>query len=291
MKKIALYTILSLLIASPAFALASPDGDPGGSTGSNVGETDCTTQPECANLGYTTDATCDEGAFIYCPYDTSYKKCIPNAVTSAEIDCAELGFTTENKADWCDKIVKCPTDSSYTLCAKNITCAEGEALIGSDCKTIYSSCSAAGLLSFAECNTAGYTCGALRTIYTSADGTTMACYLGKTAKSCPAGYTTGAASSCSKTPDGGTCSDGYMLLFSTEYYAGDSACKACTCKPELDLKPSTGCNCTSAKPYYVNGVCRADCPGHAQGLECFMCAINQEYVDPSLGSHSGGSND
>ena len=277
MKKIALYTILSLLIASPAFALASPDGEPGGSTGSNVGETDCTTQPECANLGYTTDATCDEGAFIYCPYDTSYKKCIPNAVTSAEIDCAELGFTTENKADWCDKIVKCPTDSSYTLCAKNITCAEGEALIGSDCKTIYSSCSAAGLLSFGECNTAGYTCGALRTIYTSADGTTMACYLGKTAKSCPAGYTTGAASSCSKTPDGGTCSNGYILMFSTEYYAGDSACSACTCALEPNVKPSTGCNCTSAKPYYVNGVCRADCPAPA-GQQCFMCNFMDEVV-------------
>lgn len=279
MKKIALCMALSFVLASPAIAAtASPGGD---------ASTDCTSQPTCVSMGYSTDATCDNGSFIYCPYDISYKKCIPS--TSAAIDCEAEGFTTEDKTSWCSKVVKCSANNNYTLCAKNITCGEGEALIGADCQPIYASCSAANLLSYSECNTTGYTCGLARIIYTSADGTTATCYSGKIAKSCPAGYTTGTASSCTRTMDGGTCSNGYILMYSTDYYSGDTACSGCTCKLELN-KPSTGCNCTQDKPYYVNGVCRADCPGHAIGQECFMCAVLDEYVREDGESCPGGAN-
>lgn len=276
MKKFALCMALSFVLASPAFAGASKDGDT--TTGSSTtASTDCTSQPTCVSMGYSTDATCDNGSFIYCPYDISYKKCIPNGGV-AKTDCAAEGFTKEDKTSWCSKVVKCSADNSYTLCAKNITCASGEALIGTDCKPIYASCSAANLLSYSECNTKGYTCGLAQIIYTSADGSTTTCYNGKVAKACPAGYTTGTASSCTRTMDGGTCSNGYGLLYSIDYYSGDTACSGCTCKLEFN-KPSTGCNCPSSdKPYWVDGRCSATCPGHAQGLECFRCDIVDREV-------------
>ena len=72
----------------------------------------CTTQPTCEQLGYSksVDSNCDD--YILCPFDTSYKKCI-----TGKVDCAELGFTQDDKSEWCNKIVTCQTDSSYTLCA------------------------------------------------------------------------------------------------------------------------------------------------------------------------------
>ena len=122
MKKIALCMALSFVLASPAFAATSPDSD---------ASTDCTSQPTCVSMGYSTDATCDNGSFIYCPYDISYKKCIPS--TSAAIDCEAEGFTTEDKTSWCSKVVKCSANNNYTMCAKIITCGDGEALIGAEC--------------------------------------------------------------------------------------------------------------------------------------------------------------
>ena len=77
----------------------------------------CTTQPTCEQLGYSksVDANCDD--YILCPFDTSYKKCI-----TGKVDCAELGFTQDDKSEWCNKIVTCQTDSSYTLCAATENC-------------------------------------------------------------------------------------------------------------------------------------------------------------------------
>ena len=77
----------------------------------------CTTQPTCEQFGYSksVDANCDD--YILCPFDTSYKKCI-----TGKVDCAELGFTQDDKSEWCNKIVTCQTDSSYTLCAATENC-------------------------------------------------------------------------------------------------------------------------------------------------------------------------
>lgn len=78
---------------------------------SNAADDSCKEMPSCENLGYVKDLVCEQNTSISCPYDASYKKCVNN-------DCEELGYTKTDKKTWCKDIVPCPTDSSYTLCAK-----------------------------------------------------------------------------------------------------------------------------------------------------------------------------
>ena len=72
---------------------------------------DCDTAPTCEELGYTTedDPYCAEKGYMYCPLDHSYKKCV-------NMDCVKLGFTEDDKSSWCNKLIKCKGDTSYTLC-------------------------------------------------------------------------------------------------------------------------------------------------------------------------------
>ena len=95
---------------------------------------------------------------------------------------------------------------------------------------------------------------------------------------CPLGYAT-SADSCLRTPDGLTCADVYTLAIEGNYYSGTKKCGKCQCSLILSGgNLSQGCPCTAAKPYYVNGVCSATCPGHSMGLECFMCSIAGDIV-------------
>ena len=133
MKKFALCMALSFVLASPAIALTSPDGE------TSTDDLNCITQPTCAELGYevaTALSACTNGSWLSCPFDSTYKKCVPNGGSEAEIDCDTLGFTTSDKTSWCKNIVKCPADASYTLCSSAITCASGETLIGGSCQTV-----------------------------------------------------------------------------------------------------------------------------------------------------------
>ena len=75
----------------------------------------CVSQPSCQSLGYSKTETCSNGTFIYCPFDTSYKKCI-----SKGINCEELGFTTDDKSTWCGNIIKCPNNEQLTTCSAEI---------------------------------------------------------------------------------------------------------------------------------------------------------------------------
>ena len=74
----------------------------------------CTILPTCEDLGYTKGYTkecgTDENNYILCPYDREYRKC-------ANYSCAGLGFTEDDKTEWCETIVKCKFDATYTLCA------------------------------------------------------------------------------------------------------------------------------------------------------------------------------
>ncbi|MBQ2811075.1 MAG: hypothetical protein IJF12_02790, partial [Alphaproteobacteria bacterium] len=42
----------------------------------------------------------------------SYTAC----TTQEELNCAELGYTTDDKSDWCSSIITCPNDSTLTAC-------------------------------------------------------------------------------------------------------------------------------------------------------------------------------
>lgn len=92
-----LYGVLGLILAHPAYA-----------------NLDCVEQPTCSELGYSNTESCITGGFIVCPFDPTYKKCVPERP-----DCEALGFTDTNKSTWCEgeNLIKCPTDTSYTLCA------------------------------------------------------------------------------------------------------------------------------------------------------------------------------
>ena len=101
-----LFGALTLLSASSALALTCAN-DYGSSAGC---ASNTTAAGDCATLGYSKDNVDGCEHYLYCPFDTSYKRC-------ASFDCAALGFTKEDKSKWCNKIVTCQTDSSYTLCS------------------------------------------------------------------------------------------------------------------------------------------------------------------------------
>ena len=280
MKKIALYTVLSLLMASPAFAATSPDG--------LTSDAECISQPSCADLGYSTTATCNSGSFIYCPFDSSYKKCIPEDGVAEEMNCEALGFTTSDKTSWCKRVVKCPADDAYTLCDAQISCEANEFLIGGKCERYYASCSAAGLMASTECNTNAWTCALPTTIYTSAEADTTVCYRSKMAKACPTGYAISAAF-CLSSATGEVCENGFnfLALANPTDYSGDNACGKCSCKlPEIDnggFTPVTTDCCTLGYKYNVDGNCTNTCP-YTDGRYCITCANGKEtVVTPTLG--------
>ena len=74
----------------------------------------CTSLPDCEKLGYYLgyNAACgtDDSRYIFCPYDVRYRKCV-------NYDCANMGFTADDKSAWCRNIVTCKFDEAYTLCA------------------------------------------------------------------------------------------------------------------------------------------------------------------------------
>ena len=243
----------------------------------------------CAALGYT-EATCSDD-WIACPFNSNIKKCISSdcytyqgfCTDQTPTFCATLGYTdTSCTGDW----LACPLNAKAKKCLPTPAtieeepddCPSGQALINGACKTIHANCAAAGLYTQAECSATGYICGlGSTTIYTSATGTTATCYT-RLNDLCPLGYAT-SASSCLTTPDGLTCAEGYLLSIEGNYYSGSKKCGKCECSLILSGgNLSQGCPCTSDKPYYVNGACSATCPGHAMGLECFMCSLAGEYV-------------
>lgn len=76
---------------------------------------DCNAVPDCFDLGFSLEDEegCPENGYIYCPFNSTYKKCVSFQTT----DCEELGFNQSDKSAWCASEVKCPKDETYTLCA------------------------------------------------------------------------------------------------------------------------------------------------------------------------------
>ncbi len=72
---------------------------------------DCQSVPDCEDLGFSKKdvADCPEDGYIYCPFDLNYKKCINS--------CEKMGFTKDDKSEWCPQIVRCLNGEAYTLCA------------------------------------------------------------------------------------------------------------------------------------------------------------------------------
>lgn len=79
-------------------------------------ELQCEPVPDCEELGYKQEVDCPNGAYVACPFNAAYKKCVNQS-------CADLGFSTTDKSRWCKVVVTCPTDLAYTLCAEPDPCA------------------------------------------------------------------------------------------------------------------------------------------------------------------------
>lgn len=279
MKKFFLF--LCIIYASPVLALTCLNdySDGVGCDGNSNSAGDC------ATLGYSTDDVSGCNQYLYCPFNKSYKRCV-SITSSNAVDCTDLGFTAQDKSEWCSKIVKCKDNEALTLCAQNLTCASNEILINGECKPVYTSCSAAGYFAQSEC-TAGYTCSSEVVIYTSNTGTTTTCYKSKLPKICYPGYAT-TASNCRMTPDGETCGN-YILLRpialdgtepTTTHYAGDEACWECKCGIVKDdcfgsTSCPTGATCskcqnTSGTTLYTVTSCAT---GYVKdGNSCYDCA-------------------
>lgn len=80
---------------------------------------------DCSTLGYSTADVDGCEHYLYCPFNTIYKKCVAGGNA---LNCAELGYTNEDKSEWCSNIITCPNDNSLTACTTEsedvINCAE-----------------------------------------------------------------------------------------------------------------------------------------------------------------------
>lgn len=128
----------------------------------------CGTQPSCADLGYSKASLTGCADIIYCPFDTSYKKCV--TPKSADDQCGAYGLNScpaNANCDYCAtayKIVGC--DSGYTLTNNTCVCATScankisQSSIPANATATTQSCTACGVTSNIivgwKCNT-GYT--------------------------------------------------------------------------------------------------------------------------------------
>lgn len=216
----------------------------------------CSQQPSCTELGYSTsiDSDCLEENILYCPFDTSYKKCVRQS-------CAKLGFTDNDKSSWCGKIIPCPENSGLTLCAESS---------GAICPTGYSS----ELKSVSNCGTSGSSGWTYESVnITSGDGSVLTC--GKCAKkSCSGSLAYTSVSDC-----GSTGSNGWT--FSTCYY-GDEKLGTCTKRTcESHGYKTNSSSCTSGVYKYatatigdLNSNCYVcgTCQSTSIAVACKLCA-------------------
>ncbi|MBE6450623.1 MAG: hypothetical protein E7016_01510 [Alphaproteobacteria bacterium] len=132
------------------------------------------TAGDCETLGYSSQDVSGCKNYLYCPFNTNYKRCVAGG---NELDCAELGYTSENKAAWCSTIITCPNDSTLTACVGqcvyNDICIdktdEITASMPTNAQLKYTNCTACGetrqIVTDWECSsgygyvTNAYTCG------------------------------------------------------------------------------------------------------------------------------------
>ena len=71
------------------------------------------TAGDCITLGYSTDNVEGCSNYLYCPFNTAYKKCVAGG---EKLDCEKLGYTTDDKSAWCSNIITCPNNITLTAC-------------------------------------------------------------------------------------------------------------------------------------------------------------------------------
>ncbi|MBE6450840.1 MAG: DUF1566 domain-containing protein [Alphaproteobacteria bacterium] len=94
------------------------------------------TAGDCKTLGYSNQDVSGCTNYLYCPFNTNYKRCVAGG---NELDCEELGYTTDDKSAWCGKILTCPNDSRLTSCSAGLQlCALGDVFYSDgSCGNVY----------------------------------------------------------------------------------------------------------------------------------------------------------
>ena len=149
-------------------ALSSPVGNVWALTSpSDVSSLDCDVQPTCESLNYskTADPDCEVGGYVYCPFDSSYMKCV---LKKPKIDDVCEGF----------KLAECPENANCYTCESETatkytfeSCKEGFTHLNNLCVAIHDTCEGAG---YRTTNEGGF-CKSTAMI-TISDGTEKTCY-------------------------------------------------------------------------------------------------------------------
>ena len=128
----------------------------------------CGAKPSCVDLGYSKTHISGCTEYIYCPFDTSYKKCVTARTANNRCNNFALNDCPANaNCDYCAtayKIVGC--DSGYTLKNNTFVCATActnkisQSAIPADATAVTESCTACdvstNIITDWKCNT-GYT--------------------------------------------------------------------------------------------------------------------------------------
>ncbi|MBQ2811522.1 MAG: hypothetical protein IJF12_05065, partial [Alphaproteobacteria bacterium] len=90
--------------------------------------------------------------YLYCPFNTNYKKCVAGC---EELNCAELGYTSENKTAWCTNVITCPNNITLTACVGQ--CVYNDICIDKIDEATASMPSQFAQLQFEDCTACGQT--------------------------------------------------------------------------------------------------------------------------------------
>ena len=266
--KASLYGVLTLLSTTSAFALTCDTGS------SSTCAASATAASDCENLGFSKDSPNGCKHYLYCPFDTSYKRCASLDCTSYTLSsCPANGYCESCKAgghnyytlDGCNTgyvksgnscpanpctgyaLTSCPTGaSSCSNCLSGKTnkykvngCKNGYTASGNTC--VAAACSGYTLTSCPTGASSCSTCLSGKTNKYKVNGCKNGYVLSGNScpvRSCPSGYSTSTTS----------CSSGYTL--STNGYSGSKPCRRCVAKScsgySLSSCPSNG-KCSSCK--------------------------------------------
>ncbi len=229
------YSLAAVLLSSTsAFAMTCLN-DYSGTSGCAGNQTPA---GDCSTLGYSKANVDGCVKYLYCPFDTSYKRCI----TQKAMDCSAYPLT------------KCPDNGFCSECNDGSTtkykldrCETGYANVNNTCLKAYASCEDAGWKYSSI--PANMHCDASTNIYLT-NGTKKTCY---SACSCIEGYTEDASGKCIQiqdTPKYKSCEDaGY---FSSNQ---NRNCSSSTVEIQLTTGGTASCytDCVCADGYIEDG--------------------------------------
>ena len=253
--KASLYGVLTLLSTTSAFALTCDTGS------SSTCAASATAASDCEDLGFSKDSPNGCKHYLYCPFDTSYKRCV-------SLDCTSYTLSSCPANGYCESC-KTGGHNYYTLDG----CNTGYVKSGNSC--VVRTCPRGYSTAYSSVSRCGFT-GSSGWSFSS-DGYSGDKLCGKCDEiPCPSGYSTtySSVSSC-----GSTGVSGWDLAI--DGYSGNKRCRKCIAKPcpgyPLTSCPEGATRCRSCwsgdtLKYKVNGCKRG-----------YIASNNTCVADPCTG--------